>query len=420
MPKKLPRVRVLSLPPFDRKNLDPASRLTPGPRTIAEGYNDPEAVYQAAADALVVSLSWLSSGSSVPPAPTPTMEALGMVRHVGRQLWSWTAFWMSDEHFFAAAEAMLPVVLRPTAMLPPDIAALSPRFALLLTLESAPAADELVLKLLGHWGITRIKSVSMGGALSQVDYGLPVPPLFRLDRPGERPAYNLLRQSLLHAADYGDLPLPYYALTQLPALYYHDQARRLRGAVASVRTALQEVAKATDGELAGLLNEGEGVEAAMDWFMTGTWLDGLQFDPEDVDEAYTALLRRAVVYRMARPGTLPPAALLALSVLSGISPASFARHAVRDWARRSVTYTTPSALEELANLVRDRGDYLAGRQRAAAEACAVEIERAAEDLDGRILRVRDESLALVPAVCRGLLAKELSEKSEEFERYEND
>lgn len=170
---------------------------------------------------------------------------------------------------------------------------------------------------------------------------------------------------MLAISDVGNLPFSHYMLTR--GVYEADQAKRIRdvaeGVLADLRALAEYLVHPRHAlhdiqELTELMIDVPGglYAKAADAVMLGQWdVLRLGHEPGDPDDDLFILLARAIIRRLGCEGRnqyLEAGHLLALSYLTGISPASFARHALGDFRRRGTTYLTAATLDELAELIR--------------------------------------------------------------------
>lgn len=366
MTVKLPRVRIQSLPPYTaaKPPTTPTGRNTPTVRTVEVGYAeaDQPAIYRAMVEALVFNLSFIQ-GAEAGPADLHLCESAGMLHNAGRCLWSWSS--IPSPYFEEGLAGMQAKALRSSALFPSDMRCLSPRFACLLLMTGFSKIERDIERALSVLGIRARSKVQLAFAVSCLDYGSPqLLPYARLESLPERNGYNEVQSAVLALADAGTLPFSHYLLTR--GIYPADQAKRIseaRGACYADLTALAEHLSAPRTKVPDvqelvelLMAPPSGVfEKAADAVMLGRWSDlRLGELPGDPDEDLAILMARAIIRRLGCEGRsqrIGPEYLLGLAVLTGLSPAAFARHAVEDFRRRGTTYVTAADLDELADLV---------------------------------------------------------------------
>lgn len=358
---KLPRVRVQTLPQYTAEGAPntPSGRVTPTIRSVEVGYTeaDKPQVYRAMKDALIYNLTYIQS------VPAPNLDScinLGMAHNLGRCLWSWPS--IASPYFEEGMEAMKQYALRPSSLLPADMQALSPRFACLLLLTNFSKVEREIQRVAEFLGLELRGKVNLAFATSCLDYGSPaLRPFNRLEPLAERPGYNDSQSAILALADGGSLPFSHYQLTR--GTYEADQAKRLLEIRGAVRADLGILAKELErnpeaAEVVELLQEVDDntYAKAVDRVMFGRWGElRLEENVSDPDEDVMTLLCRAVIRRMGCEGRdqlISGPHLLCLSMLTGISPAAFVRHAINDFIRRGTTYLSLGDADALGDLVR--------------------------------------------------------------------
>lgn len=407
VPMKLPRVRIQSLPAYtaEKPPSSPTGRNTPTIAAVKAGYAeaDQPTVFRAMAEALIYNLSFIQ-GEGGPSVSMPNCEQLAMVRNLGRNLWSWSS--IEQPYFEEGLTVMASRALRSSSLLPEDMRALSPRFAALLLLTSFSNVERDIGRALACVGIEPKTKLQLAFALSCLDYGTALLPFSRVEPLPVRAGYSNLHSAVLAISDNGNLPFSHYILTR--GLYEEDQAKRLRemegqvysdlgelaGHITQPRFALEDV-----HELADLLLNppSQRYAEAVDAVMTGKWSDLiLGPSPRDPDEDLLTLMARAIIRRLGCEGRgrwISAAHLLGLSLLTGISPASFARHALADFSRRGTTYLTAATLDELADLV-DEVQVSGNREAARRDVLSRELRSLADSLGLVHSQRRDWEVAL--------------------------
>lgn len=360
---KLPRVRAQTLPAYTADNAPatPSGRVTPTIRSIEVGYaeRDRPAVYRAMVEALIYNLTFIQDMPHI--GTLKHVEQLGMMHNAGRCLWGWSS--LPSPYFEEGIEKLKAFALRPTSLFPMDMQELSPRFACLLLLSNFSKIERDIIRATESQGLTPPAKVSLAFVLSCVDYGAPLlRPYSRLEPLHERSGYNDAQSAILAVADSGSLPFSHYQL--VVGTYEADQAKRINAVHSGVIQDLQEVGQALgrviDSEdLPVMLQEplpAAWYAKAADMVMIGNWAElRLGDEPGDPDEDLLVIVARAIIRRIGCEGRqqqLDARTLLGLSLLSGISPAAFIRHAIKDFKRRGVTYVSLAEAAELSDLIR--------------------------------------------------------------------
>lgn len=386
---KLPRVRVQSLPAYTAADAPatPSGRVTPTIRSIEVGYAeiDRPTIYRAMADALICNLTFIQDSDF--PFDRSLLESLNMLHNAGRCLWSWSS--IPSPYFEEGVERLKRHALRSSNLFPMDMQVLSPRFACLLLLTNFSKIERDIQRVAEAYDLPIKSKVNLAFATSCLDYGSPaLRPYARLEPLPERAGYNDAQSAILALADSGTLPFSHYQLVR--GTYEADQAKRITNARGSVVLDLSVLSKELEwfskgGELVeGLGQVPQQVYAkAADLVMTGEWSTlRLGEEPGDIDDDLLVLTARAIIRRIGCEGRdqlIDPAALLCLSLLTGISPACFMRHAVADFQRRGTTYISLGGAAELAELVR-KIEVPAGKDSARRDVLVRELEQLADRL----------------------------------------
>ena len=387
---KLPRVRVQSLPAYtaDSAPATPSGRVTPTIRSIEVGYAeiDRPTIYRAMVDALLYNLTFIQNSGM--PVDQARLESLNMMHNVGRCLWSWSS--IPSPYFEEGVDQLKRHTLRSSNLFPMDMQVLSPRFACLLLLTNFTKIERDIQRVAEAHDLKIRSKVNLAFATSCLDYGSPaLRPYARLEPLHERAGYNDAQSAILALADSGSLPFSHYQLVR--GTYEADQAKRIgnaQGAVMLDLSALSETLRTQLPDTEELAEEMRSLPQqvfakAADLVMTGSWSELRLGDvPGDIDDDLLILTARAIVRRIGCEGRdqlIDPAALLCLSLLTGISPACFMRHAVADFQRRGTTYISLGGATELAELVR-KIEVPAGKDSARRDVLVRELEQLAEAL----------------------------------------
>lgn len=389
---KLPRVRVQSLPAYTAADAPatPSGRVTPTIRSIEVGYAeiDRPTIYRAMADALIYNLTFIQDSDF--PFDRSLLESLNMLHNLGRCLWSWSS--IPSPYFEEGVDRLKRHALRSSNLFPMDMQVLSPRFACLLLLTNFSKIERDIQRVAEAYDLPIKSKVNLAFATSCLDYGSPaLRPYARLEPLQERAGYNDAQSAILALADSGTLPFSHYQLVR--GTYEADQAKRITNARGSVVLDLSVLSKELDG-LSKEMDTGELAEElkqvpqqvyakAADLVMAGEWSTlRLGEEPGDIDDDLLVLTARAIIRRIGCEGRdqlIDPAALLCLSLLTGISPACFMRHAVADFQRRGTTYISLGGAAELAELVR-KIEVPAGKDSARRDVLVRELEQLADRL----------------------------------------
>jgi hypothetical protein len=386
---KLPRVRVQTLPAYTAAEAPatPSGRVTPTIRSIEVGYAeiDRPTIYRAMVDALIYNLTFIQDSGM--PFDQSRLESLNMMHNAGRCLWSWSS--IPSPYLEDGIEQLKRHTLRSSNLFPLDMQVLSPRFACLLLLTNFSKIERDLHRVAEAQGLVIKSKVNLAFATSCLDYGSPaLRPYARLEPLQERAGYNDAQSAILALADSGSLPFSHYQLVR--GTYEADQAKRITGARGAVMLDLavlsKELDKVPDAAELGeeLMNVSSSVYAkAADLVMTGEWNQlSLGHVPGDPDDDILVLTARAIIRRIGCEGRdqlIDPVALLCLSLLTGISPACFMRHALADFQRRGTTYISMAGAVELAELV-SRIEVLAGREEARKVVLVRELDQLADRL----------------------------------------
>lgn len=414
---KLPRVRVQSLPAYTAVDAPatPSGRVTPTIRSIEVGYAeiDRPTIYRAMTDALIYNLTFIQDSGM--PFDQSRLESLNMVNNLGRCLWSWAS--IPSPYFEEGIEQLKRHTLRSSSLFPLDMQVLSPRFACLLLLTNFSKIERDLQRVAETYDLVIKTKGNLAFATSCLDYGSPaLRPYARLEPLQERAGYNDAQSAILALADSGTLPFSHYQLVR--GTYEADQAKRIavaRGAVMLDLAVLsKELDKVGDSAELGeeLMNVSSSVYAkAADLVMTGEWSTlRLGEEPGDIDDDLLVLTARAIIRRIGCEGRdqlIDPAALLCLSLLTGISPACFMRHALADFQRRGTTYISMAGAVELAELV-SRIEVPAGREEARKAVLVRELDQLADRLSKAHAAKRDWEVELPQKLLKAYTPKLLA------------
>lgn len=309
----------------------------------------------------------------------PELTARMMAQHVGRCLWTWEDVAGPDLSTLRRA------ALRPSAMLPADMQEVSPRLAVDLLGGNYAAAARMLRDLLDidvPDPIDRALGLTGYGAVQ--DARLPL--LCRLQPAQVRPGYSRRQSYVMQIA--GNIQ-PFALAISQQTLYADDLALRFREIAAQVVEDTVAVYRAKDVDL-----EPEDVEVdkVADSLMREPWDLRLPAEPDPIDTA--PVVRRLLIQRLAgreKVAYLTAEELLGFGLLTGLSPAAFARYAVKDFERRGVTYTTVNEVGRLADLVRgESGEDR--RLQMTADRLAKELDGSAVALDSVGRRLDDKAL----------------------------
>ncbi len=276
---------------------------------------------------------------------------------------------------YHCSRRLLPVSLNSTALFPADMRAVSPRLSCNLLLGSYNSVDRAVARWLAAAGIDH-EPTPLAGALSLVGYGelqdAALPPFHRLPERVKRSGYSA-RQSLILDLAGADGVLPFSHAVLRSTLYEDDLAKRLQDVRPQVTEKLQQLIEHIEPKAPGvveLIEEGAiPYEAAAERVVRGDWRFDLGVLDEgrsvaDPDDDLLAITCRLIVASGTPHQFVSAETLLALAVLSGVSPAAYVRYAELDLARRGVTYLGAGTVSRLIALVREvELDGVAARRR---------------------------------------------------------
>lgn len=398
--KATSRVKLQSLPPTP--NGFAKQRLTPSTKSVRANYGSlaPE-VACAMAESLCYAYASLSQPDFEVRQCGPHTERM-LAQYVGRCLWTWDdvpAFippnripplplaaggpaqpeadqpTKPEVTLYHCSRRLLPVSLNSTALFPADMRAVSPRLSCNLLLGSYNSVDRAVARWLAAAGIDH-EPTPLAGALSLVGYGelqdAALPPFHRLPERVKRSGYSA-RQSLILDLAGADGVLPFSHAVLRSTLYEDDLAKRLQDARPQVTEKLQQLIEHIEPKAPGvveLIEEGAiPYEAAAERVVRGDWRFDLGVLDEgrsvaDPDDDLLAITCRLIVASGTPHQFVSAETLLALAVLSGVSPAAYVRYAEMDLARRGVTYLGAGTVSRLIALVREvELDGVAARRR---------------------------------------------------------
>lgn len=276
---------------------------------------------------------------------------------------------------YHCSRRLLPVSLNSTALFPADMRAVSPRLSCNLLLGSYNSVDRAVARWLAAAGIDH-EPTPLAGALSLVGYGelqdAALPPFHRLPERVKRSGYSA-RQSLILDLAGADGVLPFSHAILRSTLYEDDLAKRLQDVRPQVTEKLQQLIEHIEPKAPGvveLIEEGAiPYEAAAERVVRGDWRFDLGVLDEgrsvaDPDDDLLAITCRLIVASGTPHQFVSAETLLALAVLTGVSPAAYVRYAELDLARRGVTYLGAGTVSRLIALVREvELDGVAARRR---------------------------------------------------------
>lgn len=396
--KATSRVKLQSLPPTP--NGFAKQRLTPSTKSVRANYGSlaPE-VACAMAESLCYAYASLSQPDFEVRQCGPHTERM-LAQYVGRCLWTWDdvpAFIPPNRipplplaaeparpadqpakpevTLYHCSRRLLPVSLNSTALFPADMRAVSPRLSCNLLLGSYNSVDRAVARWLAAAGIDH-EPTQLAAALSLVGYGelqdAALPPFHRLPERVKRSGYSA-RQSLILDLAGADGVLPFSHAILRSTLYEDDLAKRLQDVRPQVTEKLQQLIEHIEPKAPGvveLIEEGAiPYEAAAERVVRGDWRFDLGVLDEgrsvaDPDDDLLAITCRLIVASGTPHQFVSAETLLALAVLTGVSPAAYVRYAELDLARRGVTYLGAGTVSRLIALVREvELDGVAARRR---------------------------------------------------------
>jgi len=396
--KATSRVKLQSLPPTP--NGFAKQRLTPSTKSVRANYGSlaPE-VACAMAESLCYAYASLSQPDFEVRQCGPHTERM-LAQYVGRCLWTWDdvpAFippkrvpplpiqaaqqaeaatdGNGEVTLYHCSRRLLPVSLNSTALFPADMRAVSPRLSCNLLLGSYNSVDRAVARWLAAAGIEH-EPTPLAAALSLVGYGelqdAALPPFHRLPERVKRSGYSA-RQSLILDLAGADGVLPFSHAILRSTLYEDDLAKRLQDVRPQVKEKLQQLIEHIEPKAPGvveLIEEGAiPYEAAAERVVRGDWRFDLGVLDEgrsvaDPDDDLLAITCRLIVASGTPHQFVSAETLLALAVLTGVSPAAYVRYAEMDLARRGVTYLGAGTVSRLIALVREvELDGVAARRR---------------------------------------------------------
>lgn len=404
--KATSRVKLQSLPPTP--NGFAKQRLTPSTKSVRANYGSlaPE-VACAMAESLCYAYASLSQPEFEVHQCGPHTERM-LAQYVGRCLWTWDdvpafipprrvpplpiqpaqqaeaatdgnaeppIYNPGEVTLYHCSRRLLPVSLNSTALFPADMRAVSPRLSCNLLLGSYNSVDRAVARWLAAAGIDH-EPTPLAGALSLVGYGelqdAALPPFHRLPERVKRSGYSA-RQSLILGLAGADGVLPFSHAILRSTLYEDDLAKRLQDVRSQVTEKLQQLIEHIEPKAPGvveLIEEGAiPYEAAAERVVRGDWRFDLGVLDEgrsvaDPDDDLLAITCRLIVASGTPHQFVSAETLLALAVLTGVSPAAYVRYAELDLARRGVTYLGAGTVSRLIVLVREAElDGVAARRR---------------------------------------------------------
>lgn len=395
-PAVLGRVKVQLLPIPSGRHF-PKQRSAPTLKSVLSNYTAdqlPE-ISAAMADSLIFGLAAISD-TDHRVGHHGEMTKRMLAQRVGRCFWSWADI----PNFTDFVAPMGPLSLRPTSLFPEDMQVISPRMSCNLLTSSNRAIERVIKEFMGS-----TPKYSLGTALALTTYGAvqdaALPSFHRLPERLKRNGYSA-QQSLVidFATSEGVLPFAMSIIRE--TLYEDDLAKRLKEIEPAVRERLAELAKPLEeGEVRDALIDGEIPYAkACDKVIRGSWDFPLrtvvagEVAEGDPDEDILHLTCRAVIVVATADGrhqTLPTKVLLALAILSGVSPAAYVRFAIQDIERRGVTYMTPQQVGELRGMVLEYAEDWDGMERKRAEVLIKELAVLEREFDRASMRVEMRS-----------------------------
>lgn len=307
--------------------------------------------------------------------------------NLGRCLWSW-----EDCAPDGVPEQMKAWALRPSSLLPIDLQEVSPR---------------LVTDLIGSFAaVERLVSRACAEPLDRLDlrigladYGVPIPRLTRMAPQAAKESIFGHQYMTMDSLSESGMFADDIARSTLYRCNLGEKLIKLQSAVCQQAVDVLTSASAPEADApflgtAGYLHAELNKQylGVVDGLMVRPWSMGL--DSELAEYEYAPVIRRLLVSRLQTASVSVIAAphLLQMAYLTGISPAAFVRHAIKDAKRRSITYIHSGVVSRLAGLVR------AESRAPAAQALAGELDRLAKEL-AEALAVEDPLVRMLTK-CR--------------------
>lgn len=299
------------------------------------------------------------------PDPPEGMDPKG----AGRGLWTWEDCVVVGSPDHPALSYIKEQALRPTAAFPSDLRSISPRLAAELLGGNYSAVKRMV-EAMGYQLPNAMRLDQVFGLVGYGDLQDGALPLFgrvRSTLPAI-PGFSKNAAYLAHVCD--DLE-PFAVGILRHTLFEVDLAPRLLAG----RVLIEAKCRALYESIGAFLDDdfSRSYTAVLDRVMREEWhLE--EFDPEDPEPDYEQVLERLVIWQWHDNRCLPAGLFMGLSMLTGVSPASFTAYAVSDARRRGYTFIDVAEVDKLAGKVEDAS------MSSAAARCAKEIRGHSDEL----------------------------------------